>query len=144
MIKYMKKYDASHDFNHLSRVLALALHIQKCESQADPNVKHRADIVELGALLYDVGEHKYLEPGEDGNIMVRDLLLKFSADMTLASEVQLIVSNVGYTIEIKDPVKNRQLIEAHPELAIVQDADRLDALGAVGVARCMAYNAVHD
>jgi HD superfamily phosphodiesterase len=73
--------------------------------------------------------------------MVRDALLDNGATPALSQKVQTIVSHVSYSTEIKNPLLTLRLIheDGYPELAIVQDADRLDALGAVGIGRCFTY-----
>ena len=53
--------------------------------------------------------------------------------------MQVVVKNVSYTNEMLDPAHTRGVILQHPELAIVQDADRLDAIGAVGIGRVFTY-----
>jgi uncharacterized protein len=55
--------------------------------------------------------------------------------------VALIVQHVSYSNEIKRPQLVKAILGAHPELAIVQDADRLDAIGAIGIARTFSYGA---
>ncbi|OAA55385.1 HD domain protein [Cordyceps fumosorosea ARSEF 2679] len=133
--EYMSHYDASHDFNHIQRVLRLATHIQARTPNTSPAV------VTLGALLHDVGDKKYLGPGEDASRLVRDLLESYGADPALAETVQAVCLGVSYSSEVKDPGRVAALIETHPELAVVQDADRLDAIGAVGVGRTFAFGA---
>lgn len=130
---YMSNYDGSHDFHHIRRVLALAKRIQATLPSTN------ADIVTLSALLHDVGDKKYLKPGEDSSRLVHDTLVSFGADSQLAEKVQAICLGVSYSSEIKDPGHVVALIKEHPELAVVQDADRLDAIGAVGVGRAFAF-----
>jgi uncharacterized protein len=96
-------------------------------------------VVTLGALLHDVGDKKYLEPGQDANTLVLSTLLGFGAPEELAIKVQRIVLGISYSSEIKDPAQVQILIQKYPELAVVQDADRLDAIGAIGIGRTFTF-----
>lgn len=110
---YMAKYDPSHDYEHIRRVVRLAQKLHAAESAAeaplDPVVVH------LAALLHDVGDKKYVRDGEDPNTMVRDALLQFGADQEFAVRVQAICSGVSYSCEVADPARVRRLIEQYPE-----------------------------
>ncbi|KAK4463977.1 hypothetical protein QBC42DRAFT_322131 [Cladorrhinum samala] len=133
---YMENYDSSHDFDHITRVVNLAHHIydnSPDRSGLDLRVVH------LAALLHDVGDKKYLKEGQDHAVMIRDLLLSLGCEAELASKIQEICLGVSYSSEVKDPERVKALIERHPELAVVQDADRLDAIGAVGIARMFTF-----
>ncbi|KAF6832841.1 HD domain-containing protein [Colletotrichum plurivorum] len=132
---YMAKYDPSHDFAHIKRVVSLAHRIHAASSRANLD-KH---VITLAALLHDVGDKKYLKPGEDASTLVSSVLRSLGADEVLADRVQAICLGVSYSSEIKDPARVTALIEKYPELAVVQDADRLDAIGAVGVGRCFTF-----
>ncbi|KAL0260420.1 hypothetical protein SLS55_004107 [Diplodia seriata] len=138
--KYMSRYDASHDFDHVRRVLGLAKYIL-AETQKNAQGVLDETAIYLAALVHDVGDHKYLQPGEDAEKQILEVLLERGASAALASKVHTIAKNVSYTNEIKDPEKVRDALLEHPELAIVQDADRLDAIGAIGVGRCFAFGA---
>ncbi len=133
--EYMSHYDSSHDFNHITRVLRLAQHIQA----RTPNTSQA--VVTLAALLHDVGDKKYLQPGEDASRLIHATLLSLGAGDALAEKVQAICLGVSYSSEVKDPGRVVALIEEHPELAVVQDADRLDAIGAAGIGRTFAFGA---
>ena len=138
---YMSRFDASHDYKHIIRVYSLARRISASEAHLVPSVRYDRDLIALASLLHDVGDKKYLMPGEDGSTMVQNILLEFNAHISLAKKVQEIVSHVSYSTEIKNPSKIQEFITENPELAVVQDADRLDAIGAVGIGRCFAYTA---
>ncbi|KAM3551012.1 hypothetical protein MY1884_007871 [Beauveria asiatica] len=131
--EYMSHYDGSHDFQHIQRVLRLAQHIQA----RTPGTS--LPVVTLAALLHDVGDKKYLQPGEDATRLVHAVLASFGAADALAETVQAICLGVSYSGEARDPAGVAALVRAHPELAVVQDADRLDALGAVGIGRAFAF-----
>lgn len=152
------QFDSSHDFNHILSVLAMALEILKIENarreqQGLPLLNKK--IVVLGSLLHDVDDKKYppvlngaasgtasgRSPGGPADIY--ELMLSWHADEQLASLVSRLCAGVSYTSEISNPAITAELITKIPELAVVQDADRLDALGAVGIGRCFFYGGSH-
>ncbi|KAF8862155.1 HD domain-containing protein [Acephala macrosclerotiorum] len=139
---YMSKYDGSHDFNHIRRVVGLSHRIHSEMTTTTSNVTAPTidlDVVTLSALLHDVGDRKYLKEGEDAKTMVCDVLLNFGTSQELAETVQTICGGVSYSSEMKEMDHVVNLIAKHPELAVVQDADRLDALGAVGIGRVFTF-----
>jgi uncharacterized protein len=140
----MSRYDCSHDFNHILRVVGLAKHILAEESKANPDKKLHKQAILLAALLHDVGDKKYAKPGEHAEQMVSEILTRNGCPPRFVAKVSLIVENVSYSNETKRPQLVKAIIGAHPELAIVQDADRLDAIGAVGIGRVFAFGAVKD
>ncbi|KAK8161410.1 HD domain-containing protein [Phyllosticta citrichinensis] len=131
---YMSRYDASHDFQHILRVLRLAKLIL-----ADTQEGLDEAAVFLAALVHDIGDHKYAQPGEDVENQIAKLLVERGASPARAAKVQTIATNVSYSKESRNPVAFRAVLDKHPELAVVQDADRLDSLGAVGIARTFVY-----
>jgi uncharacterized protein len=142
--EFMAKYDASHDFNHIKRVVrrAYLIHDKIIKAALDaggeaPNFDMTT--ITLSAMLHDIGDRKYVQEGQDATTMIRDLLIEAGADGDLAQKVQTICLGVSYNSEIKDLEKVKKLIEQYPELAIVQDADRLDSIGAIGIGRVFCY-----
>jgi uncharacterized protein len=132
-------HDNSHDYIHILRVLSNAHRLLQAELKASPALTLDTSAVYLAALLHDVGDHKYAKPGEDPERQIFNLMHERGASDELASKVQSIVKHVGYTNEVKNPQSVVDVLSQHPELAIVQDADRLDAIGAVGIGRCFAF-----
>lgn len=138
----MNAHDPSHNFAHVQRVLALSLNLLERERALNPDVAYDENAIKLAALLHDLNDRKYATTApsqpEEG---VKSLLLAHGADASLAGKVHQIVSHVSYTTEKANPAKVKELIESRGlvELGIVQDADRLDALGAVGVGRCFTF-----
>lgn len=137
--EYMSQYDSSHDYQHILRVLHLSKYIEGKERTLRPTVSYDTNVVTLASLLHDVGDKKYSRDGEDSATMVERFLTFHGADEELAGRVQQIVNHVSYSAEIKDPAKVQRALHDYPELALVQDADRLDALGAVGIGRCFTF-----
>ena len=134
-------HDASHDYQHVLRVLSNAHKILLAERAARPNVDYDATSVYLAALLHDVGDHKYIAAGEEAHGGVKDVLVACGAEPRLADKVEAIVLNVSFSHEKRNPDAVAAALSAYPELGIVQDADRLDAIGAVGVGRAFSYGA---
>ena len=138
---YMSRFDMSHDFNHILRVLALAKDILAKEMEMNPWKKLHKQAVILAALLHDVTDKKYAKPGENTEHVIEQLLQKHGCPPRFVAKVALIVEHVSYSNEVKRPQLVKAILGAHPELAIVQDADRLDAIGAIGIARVFSYGA---
>jgi uncharacterized protein len=115
-----------HDWYHVDRVRKNALHICKEEKQGDPF------IIEMAALLHDIPDEKLNESIEKG----RAKLDSFLQSITLSSEEQSHILQIIQSISYKGGSKtDLESVEAK----IVQDADRLDAIGAIGIARAFAY-----
>jgi len=138
---YMSHYDGSHDYQHILRVLSNAQRILQHESAADASTPYNTTHLFLAALLHDVGDHKYVQPDDAVPCPIATVLRASGASEATTTAVQTIVANVSYSHEMRDPEAVRAALLRHPELAVVQDADRLDALGAVGIARCFAFGA---
>jgi uncharacterized protein len=123
---------------HVDRVRRLALVIAGTLPPVDQLV------VELAALLHDLNDRKYAR--RDGSDGVEDFsaLHSSSLDAPRVALVQRICENVSYSKEVQrlagdgDTEWHRTCLELH----CVQDADKLDAMGAIGVMRCAAYSAV--
>ncbi|KAF2793611.1 hypothetical protein K505DRAFT_407988 [Melanomma pulvis-pyrius CBS 109.77] len=139
--EYMSKpgHDNSHDYHHILRVLSNANRLLEAEQRGNTDHAYDTSAIFLAALLHDVGDHKYTKPGEDPESQISNIMLEHGAPEELAIKVQTIVKHVGYSNEAKNPQSVVDVLAKFPELAIVQDADRLDAIGAVGAGRCFAY-----
>lgn len=120
----MQKHDSGHGWSHIERVVRLALHIHECEVKGDRFT------VELGALMHDIGDHKFA--AHDGPAEIRRLLGSHGVDASVTEKVVDINENISFS-------KGKNNISKSDELQIVQDADRLDAIGAIGIARAFNY-----
>ncbi|KAH9856564.1 hypothetical protein C2E23DRAFT_808132 [Lenzites betulinus] len=153
MVKTMARYDPSHDAFHVQRVRRTALRLARIISETLPENK-RPDLltVELSALLHDILDKKYVsaEEAADPYAFFRPLFEKAASDSELdlvkdgrARLIARIVDNVSWSTEKKLIAAGKidQWYRDCIELHCVQDADRLDAIGAFGVLRCAAYSA---
>ena len=123
----LKDAEAGHDWFHMQRVYKNALLIADGE-QCD------LDVVKLGALLHDIADSKFHDGDESvGPKVAREFLESQNASEEIIVHVVNIIENISFkggNFEKKFTSK---------ELEIVQDADRLDALGAIGIARTFNY-----
>ena len=119
---------SGHDWWHIKRVYDLANTIAENYEEAD------LFVVKLGALLHDIGDHKFYNGDHTvGPKMVGDWLSRHNVDSEASEKVISIVKEISYK------GANTDTPMSSLEGEIVQDADRLDAIGAIGIARTFAY-----
>ena len=124
-----KEFDnesTGHDWYHIERVWKVAKKIAQ---------KEKADsfVVELGALLHDIADWKEHEDEKAGGKAARKWLEQFKLDKKTIDHVCHIVDNVSFKgLGAKNGIKTL-------EGKVVQDADRLDAIGAIAIARVFAF-----
>ena len=123
---YHSGAESGHGWWHVDRVRRIAMMIQKAEGIGNPVV------VEAAALLHDVGDYK-VKGGEEGQGVVKQILDNSGMQEDMVSEVLYIHENISFRKSLDGAVART------PELDIVQDADRLDAIGAIGIARAFSY-----
>jgi len=133
----LEKDSTGHDWWHTHRVRNLAKRIAK-EEGAD------IFIVELAALLHDIGDYKFFQGDEEaGSALVRKWLHSLKISPSLINNIVEITSQVSFmhtlTNKSKDSVKKNSVPTLSQELMAVTDADRLDAMGAIGIARAFTY-----
>ena len=123
-----KNDSGGHDAEHTLRVRRLAMRLADSEPECD-----RA-VVELAALLHDADDHKLFHTENNRN--ARDFLERNGIGADMADRICDVINSVSFS-------QNRGRVPDTLEGRIVQDADRLDAIGAVGIARTFAYGGVH-
>ena len=120
--------EAGHDWLHIERVWHNALLIIETEPTAD------GLIVQLAALLHDIADAKFNKGDETvGPLLAHKIMDETDLLPNIKSEVILIIENISY--------KGGFALTSYKslELDIVKDADRLDAIGAMGIARTFTY-----
>lgn len=127
---------SGHDYWHIYRVWKLAQRIAKEENA-------NRLTVEIAALLHDLGDSKTSSYDKESD-PARKWLSKVSKDKQLIHDVCHIIDNMSYRKELEDSD-----VKLSKEGEVVQDADRLDAIGAIGISRAFVFsgyknNVVHN
>lgn len=130
-ISFVKKEldgaEGGHDWWHIQRVWKNAKIMAKTEGG------HLLTI-ELGALLHDIADSKFHGGDEEiGPEKSREFLKSLNLDLSIIQAVDFIIRNISFK------GGNFETLNRTIELNIVQDADRLDAIGAIGIARTFNY-----
>ncbi|WP_099351597.1 HD domain-containing protein [Fredinandcohnia onubensis] len=129
-VKNILQHDSSgHDWWHIERVRKAALQIGEKENA-------NLFVVEMAALLHDVADEKLNKSEEEGLMKVRNWLSSLQITDSEQKEIIEIISTMSFKGGSRPPMKT---IEGQ----VVQDADRLDAIGAIGIARTFAYAGAH-
>lgn len=115
-----------HDWYHVDRVRRNALHICKKEMTGDPF------IIEIAALLHDIPDEKLNESVAAGRAKLSSYFQTIALPEKDRNHITEIIESISYK-------GGRRTALLSVEAKIVQDADRLDAIGAIGIARAFAY-----
>jgi len=125
----LKDAEGGHDWFHIERVFRNALLISK-EEKVD------VFVVSLAALLHDIADPKFHNGDENlGPKIATQFLIAQKVPKEIGKHVVKIIKNVSFKNSLDDNSKQF----TSKELEVVQDADRLDAIGAIGIARCFNY-----
>lgn len=133
----LKNAESGHDWFHIERVYKNALNILNSE-------QGNKEIIIYAALLHDIADSKFHDGDETiGPKKAAEFLRSIFVDESVIEQVVNIIENISFK------GGNFERSFASPELFIVQDADRLDAIGAIGIARTFNYggfknNLIHD
>ena len=123
-----KNASDGHDAEHSVRVYNNAMHIAKLEGNCD------FEVVALAAILHDTDDHKLFRTENNENARAFLESQNIPADET--DRICKVINSVSFS-------QNRGRRPETQEGKIVQDADRLDAIGAIGIARTYAYGGKH-
>ena len=119
--------EGGHDWWHIERVWKIALTIAKTEPS-------NLLIIELGSLLHDIADSKFNNGNETIGVEKASIFLRsLSVDESVVEHIGRIIANISFKGGNVTPDFFSM------ELAVVQDADRLDAIGAIGIARAFNY-----
>ena len=132
MKKFFTQEHTGHDWYHIERVWKNAKKI----AEHYPEANHLQ--IELAALLHDRYDHKIVSNVEEAKLEVRDLLVKHGLSEDLIKKILYSIDAVGFR-NGKNPLQPISI-----EDKIVQDADRLDAIGAIAIARTFVYSGAHQ
>lgn len=125
--KTLANAEAGHDWFHIERVYKTAQNINKKENGDEL-------VVAFAALLHDIADPKFNNGDETlGPKMAAEFLESIHVDQAIIDHVKLIIENMSFKNSFD------QNAFTSKEMQIVQDADRLDAIGAIGIARAFTY-----
>ena len=126
----LKGSEAGHDWSHIERVVRNARTLAARE-KADPF------IVELAALLHDIADSKFHDGNEE---LGPERSMQFLKDLGLPDDVIDHVVSIVRHVSFKNELdSSREKVFDSIELRVLKDADRLDAIGAIGIARAFHY-----
>jgi len=123
----LKNAEAGHDWFHIERVFKTAININKAE-------KGNELVVAFAALLHDIADPKFNDGDEEvGPNLAESFLKSIAVEEDIINHIKLIIQHMSF----KNSFDENSFTSK--EMQIVQDADRLDAIGAIGIARAFTY-----
>lgn len=149
--KYMEKYDSSHNFKHVMRVKNQAIEIAKSEKLSDKDI---FEII-LGAITHDIGDHKYTKNINEQETVLneffkdkldektRESVVFIACNVSLSKEIAFNLINIEGEYNEENIIRHKKYNE-NIKLKCVQDADRIDSLGSIGIARYFIYGVINN
>lgn len=123
----LKDAEAGHDWFHIERVW-------KCSEIISKTEECNKEVVAFAALLHDIADPKFHDGDEILALRIsEDFLKSIDVDENVINQVLFIIKNISFKN------RNEDVGKKPIELQIVQDADRLDAIGAIGIARTFNF-----
>lgn len=123
----MSGFDSGHDWFHIERVSRLAAYINEKEKLCDPFT------LEIAVLLHDTADSKFNKDNQESGYKVLEEFMQSAGLDMIIDQVINAIKNVSFSNKKSHGDKN------DPLLKVLQDADRLDAIGAIGIARAFNY-----
>lgn len=124
--------EGGHDWFHIQRVFNNTMLIAK-EEKVDVLV------VSLAAVLHDIADAKFHDGNENlGPTLAKEFLFSLGVPKKTITHVVKIIQHISYKSSLRSIKENKKPFSSK-ELKVVQDADRLDAIGAIGIARTFNY-----
>ncbi len=125
----LKRAEPGHDWWHAWRVCNLSVYIARREK-----CNQDLDAIQLAALLHDIADYKFNGGDEEIGLQVAaDFLKSIAVGEEVIDLVLFVIKNISFKGGIHKDIERNQILD------IVQDADRLDAMGAIGIARTFSY-----
>jgi uncharacterized protein len=158
VLEYMNSatYDASHDYEHCIHVVNNAHRLWNAEKHHPWTRDINPLVIYTAALCHDIGDEKYRVADDEVVLytheakrerqcdVIRDFLDGLKVPPQVAGQAAYIASFVSFTREMKNPQPLMVAMDDFPALRFVQDADRLDALGPMGIARACVFGGVKE
>jgi len=139
----MRDNDPSHDYSHVERVYNNAIYIAEKEKLNNPFIDIDYTVLALAALFHDVADFKYIQK-ECLDDVARSRLIEFCNyyNHTINPEKIERILHIVFNVSFRKELEEKSDIQHSIELKIVRDADRLEAIGAIGIGRCFGYSCV--
>lgn len=124
----LREAEPGHDWLHAQRVRSLSLKIARFEKAA---LDYR--LLEVAALVHDLYDHKFSDPHDSFRRIKAFFAERPEIDRQFFDQLVYTINNISFSRQKKDEPKPDLIVQ------ILRDADRLDAIGAIGVARAFSY-----
>lgn len=145
VMEWMANNDSSHDYKHVERVTKIAHAMIIREGVYGDWMKKK---ILLTAALHEIGDRKYSKDEDDVQFQrqrAKDKLIELGVTEYEAGEILYMLDFVSFSSGKTEEDLERQLsANLRRVVHIVRDADRIEALGAMGIARCLVYGGAHN